>query len=63
MTDHEFCNDIIEALRYQVMRQNEEINHLVNRLRKMDNWIRNTANDSPHQWYKDEAREILDESD
>lgn len=46
----------IEALRYQVMRQNKEIN-------RYRAWIRKTANDSPHQWYKDEAWEILDESD
>ena len=52
MTDHELCNDIIEALRYQVMRQNEEIN-------SYREWIRKIAKDTPHKWLKEEASERL----
>ena len=47
MTDHELCYDIIEALRHQVMQQNEEIN-------RYRVWIRGLE-----KWLQGEIREIL----
>lgn len=51
MTDRELCNDIIEALRHQVMLQNEEIN-------EYRVWIRKLGV-TPHDWLRKEIKEIL----
>lgn len=49
----ELDKDIIQALRYQVMIQNQEI-------AKYRAWIRRIGKDTPHQWVRDEAKEVLD---
>lgn len=54
MTDHELCNDIIEALRHQAVLSN-------NRIIRLETWVRKLVDTSPHAWVREEGKELLDE--
>lgn len=56
-----FDKDIITALRYQVMVQNKEIMDLKRERRELRLYIRGLGEKTPHDWLKDEVREILGE--